>query len=284
VTAKELYRSFLSELSHLHSTHEASNITSMIFEHFAGIDRTSLIKEPDQILDKEKKAAISESLADLKKNKPIQYIIGEAWFFKMKLKVSPAVLIPRPETEELVVAVIQAIKNKPGSKIIDIGTGSGCIAIAIKKNITDSVITATDISKDALDIAKENATSQHTIINFLHSDFLSEAYDEHLENYDVIVSNPPYIPEIELEQMDKNVTDYEPHTALFVKNERPLIFYERIIFFAKDHLNEDGKIFLETHEDLAEEVCKLFDEHIYYTEIKNDIFGKQRMVIATRYR
>ncbi|MEO8768866.1 MAG: peptide chain release factor N(5)-glutamine methyltransferase [Ferruginibacter sp.] len=284
MTVNELYRSFLSELSSTHSSHEASNITSMIFEHFAGIDRSSLIKFPDEVLDEEKITAINDSLVALKKNKPVQYIIGEAWFYKMKLKVSAAVLIPRPETEELVEAVIHAVKNKPATKIIDIGTGSGCIAIALKKNIVSSAITAIDISADALNIAKENAANQSAIINFLQSDFLSAENNKGLEKYDVIVSNPPYIPKKELEQMDKNVTAYEPHTALFVENDQPLIFYERIHAFAKDHLNEHGMIFLETHEDLAEAVCKLFDTRMYKTAIKNDLFGKQRMVILTRYQ
>ena len=284
MTVNELYRSFLSELSHTHSSHEASNITSMIFEYFAGIDRSSFIKDPNKVLDEEKTTAINDSLAALKKNKPVQYITGEAWFYKMKLKVSNAVLIPRPETEELVEAVIQAVKNKTGIKIIDIGTGSGCIAIALKKNIAASSIIAIDISDNALDIAKENASNQHTTIKFLQLDFLSAEDNKLLGKYDVIVSNPPYIPKKEMEQMDKNVTAYEPHTALFVDNDQPLIFYEKINAFAKDHLNEHGMIFLETHEDLAEAVCKLFDECIYKSAIKNDLFGKQRMVIVTRYR
>ena len=284
MTINELYRSFLSELSRTHSSHEASNITSLIFEYFAGIDRSSLIKDPGKVLSEENIVAINDSLVSLKKNKPVQYIIGEAWFYKMKLKVSDAVLIPRPETEELVEAVIKAVKNKPGLKIIDIGTGSGCIAIALKKNIAASAVTAIDISADALDIAKENAANQHTIINFFQSDFLSRENNKLLEKYDVIVSNPPYIPKNELELMDKNVTAYEPHIALFVDNDQPLIFYEKINAFAKDHLNEHGMIFLETHEDLAETVCKLFDERIYKSAIKNDLFGKQRMVIVTRYQ
>lgn len=256
----------------------------MIFEHFAGIDRSSLIKDPGKVLAKEKITAIQESLSALKKNKPVQYIIGEAWFYKMKLKVSAAVLIPRPETEELVETVIRTVKNRPGITVIDIGTGSGCIAIAIKKNMAGSIVTAIDISRDALSVANENASRQDTLIKFLLSDFLSAENDGLLENYDVIVSNPPYIPINERAQMENNVVDYEPHTALFVENNRPLVFYERINAFAKDHLNKDGMIFLETHEDLAEDVCKLFEKNIYRTAIKHDMSGKQRIVIVTRYR
>ncbi|MFT3908657.1 MAG: peptide chain release factor N(5)-glutamine methyltransferase [Ferruginibacter sp.] len=282
MTVNELYRSFLKALPQTHSSHEASNITSSIFEYFAGIDRSALIKDPNRVLDEKTIGLINESLAALKKNKPVQYITGEAWFYKMKLKVSPAVLIPRPETEELAEAVIHHIKNKQAIKIIDIGTGSGCIAIAIKKNATASTITAIDISDDALLIAKENASTQNTSIHFLQTDFLSEKNWGLLEKYDVIVSNPPYIPEKEMGKMDKNVTAYEPHTALFVENNRPLIFYEKIAAFGKQHLTDNGMIFLETHEDLAEETCKLFNDAFYKAIIKNDLFGKQRMVIATK--
>ncbi|MEO6671238.1 MAG: peptide chain release factor N(5)-glutamine methyltransferase [Ferruginibacter sp.] len=284
MTVNELYRAFLNELSHTYSIDEASNITAMIFEHFAGIDRSSLIKDPGKVLVKEKITAIQESLSALKKNKPVQYIIGEAWFYKMKLKVSAAVLIPRPETEELVETVIRTVKNKQGITVIDIGTGSGCIAIALKKNMAGSTVTAIDISEDALSVANENASRQDTLIKFLLSDFLSADNDGLLENYDVIVSNPPYIPINERAQMENNVVDYEPHTALFVENNQPLVFYERINAFAKDHLNKDGMIFLETHEDLAEDVCKLFEKNIYRTAIKHDMSGKQRIVIVTRCR
>lgn len=283
MTANELYRSFLSAITPQFSNDEASNITSMIFEHFAGIDRAKLIREPNALLDEKTIVDINNSLSELKNNKPVQYIIGEAWFYNMKLKVSPAVLIPRPETEELVEAVIFANKNKSVKKIIDIGTGSGCIAIALKKNLQAINITAIDISNEALQIAKENAGIQQTNIQFLQKDFLSEKTWSDLEKYDLIVSNPPYIPEMELAEMNKNVTDYEPHTALFVDNDRPLIFYEKIAAFAKTHLEENGMIFLETHENLAEAVATLFNDD-YSTIIKNDINGKQRMLIATRYR
>lgn len=282
MTVNELYRSVLKALSQTRSSHEASNIASTIFEHFAGIDRSALIKDPGLILDEKIILLINASLAALNKDKPVQYITGEAWFHKMKLKVSPAVLIPRPETEELAETVIQYLKNKPVKKIIDIGTGSGCIAIAIKNNVPFAAITAIDISHDALAVAEENALAQNTAINFLQTDFLSEKNWPQFEKYDVIVSNPPYIPENEMERMDKNVTAYEPHTALFVENKNPLIFYDKIAAFGKQHLTENGMIFLETHEDLAEETCKLFNDDLYKAEIKKDLFGKQRMVIVTR--
>lgn len=282
MTANELYRSFLNELSHIYPNTEAADITSIIFEHFAGLDRKALVQDPGRILDKQIMLRISESLADLKNHKPVQYITGEGWFYKMKLKVSPAVLIPRPETEELAEAVINSIQEQKNATIIDIGTGSGCIAIAIKKNIPACNMTAIDISATALKIAKENAADMNADVRFIETDFLSEEKWDNLGKYNVIVSNPPYIPENEMDKMDKNVTAYEPHGALFVDNQRPLIFYEKIHFFAGEHLDKKGMIFLETHEDLAQEVCRLFNADNYIPVIKKDISGKERMVIVTK--
>ena len=168
--------------------------------------------------------------------------------------------------------------------IIDIGTGSGCIPIAIKKNMPALNITAIDISLDALAIAKQNAITHATTIEFKQLDFLNDAASATLDKYDVIISNPPYITEKQHDTMDKNVTAYEPHLALFVKDEQALIFYEKIVVFALTHLNENGMIFLETHEELAKEVAGLFDDKLYEVAIKKDIFEKERMVIVTRYR
>ena len=282
MTVNELYRSFLKELSDSHDVHEAATITSMIFEYVSGINKYALIKTPDAILPTEQINLIHESLAALKKNKPVQYITGEAWFYKIKLKVSPAVLIPRPETEELVAVVIDALKNKSGIQLIDIGTGSGCIAIAIKKNVPDVSVTAIDVSSEALIIAKQNALAEKTAIRFIQNDFLSKENQDDLGEYDIIVSNPPYIPQAEEKRMDKNVTEYEPHLALFVDDTRPLIFYERISDFSNKYLKNNGMIFLETHEKFAGKVAALFDSGAFRSEIKKDISGKKRMIIVTR--
>ena len=282
MTVNELYRSFLAELEQIYERSEAANISSMVFEKIAGITRPGIIKDPTQILDEKISGRLNESLLQLKTHKPVQYVTGEAWFYKMKLKVSPAVLIPRPETEELVDAVIHYLKDKPGAAILDIGTGSGCIAVAIKKNLPDVDVTGIDISDKALMIAKENSVTQQTNINFIQLDFLEEKNWQSLLVFDVIISNPPYIPENEKQKLDKNVTEFEPHLALFVENNRPLIFYEKIGAFGKTHLNETGKIFLETHEHFAEETAALFNDAYYSAEIRKDIYEKQRMVIATR--
>lgn len=284
MTIKELYRSFLIELSNTHNSDEAAAIAKNIFEYYAGIDRLTIMKDPDRVLNEKIVMLIKESLEALKKNKPLQYITGEAWFYGMKLKVSPAVLIPRPETEELAAAVIHSLQHKPGAYIIDIGTGSGCIAIAIKKNIPTCDMTAIDISIEALEIAKENAVNEQTNIHFIKTDFLSNAEQVVLGMYDRIISNPPYIPRNEMSKMDKNVTEYEPHIALFVEDNRPLIFYENVLSFANDHLKENGMVFLETHQELAGDVCNLFNTGIYKAIIKKDIFENERMVIVTRCR
>ena len=281
MTVNELYRYFLTELEGIYEKNEAANICSMLFENIAGITRPALIKEPDRVLDESTVLRLNSCLEELKDHKPIQYVTSEAWFYKMKLKVSPAVLIPRPETEELADLVISYLKDKPSANLLDIGTGSGCIAIAIKKNLPVVSVIAIDISNDALSVAKENAARVQTGIDFQKVDFLEEKMWGSLPSFDVIVSNPPYIPENEKQLLDKNVTAFEPHTALFVTNERPLIFYEKIAAFGKKHLKENGKIFLETHEDFADEVAALFNDHHYSAVIVNDMNGKQRMVIAT---
>ena len=281
MTVNELYRSFLTELEHFYEGAEAAKISSMVFEKIAGITRAGIIKEPMQVINEKISERLHECLNQLKNHKPVQYVIGEAWFYKMKLKVSPAVLIPRPETEELVDAAISYLKDKPGAVVLDIGTGSGCIAIAIKKNLPTVYVTAIDISNEALMIAKENSIQQQVNINFIQLDFLGEKNWQALPLFDVIISNPPYIPENEKKTLDKNVTEFEPHLALFVENDRPLIFYEKIAAFGRSHLKENGKVFMETHEQLAEETTALFNNEHYSAEIRKDIHEKQRMVIAT---
>lgn len=281
MTVNELYRSLLTDLERLYPKSEATNISYLVFEHISGITRQGIIKDPEKLVDKKTEALFADCILQLKMYKPVQYITGEAWFYKMKLKVSPAVLIPRPETEELVESATSYLTGKPGLTVLDIGTGSGCIAIAIKKNKPDAFATAIDVSSEALEIARENSIAQQTEINFLQIDFLDENMWKTLPSFDVIISNPPYIPSNEKNALDKNVIEFEPHLALFVENNRPLLFYEKIAAFGKTHLNKNGKIFLETHEQYAEETAFLFNNDLYTAEIKKDLSGKKRMVIAS---
>ena len=278
------YRNFIRDLQQIYSAHEAANITAMCFEKIAGITKSDVIKNPDLNLSEINIKNIETSLSELLLHKPVQYVLGEAWFYKLKFKVDEHVLIPRPETEELVNEINDFIKESCFKKIIDIGTGSGCIPIAIKKTFPETIVTAIDIDENAITVAKENASMIQTEINFFQMNFLDPANWNLFEKFDVIISNPPYIPFSEKELMDKNVTNYEPHLALFVPNEKPLVFYEAIALFSKTHLAENGKIFMEVHENLAKEVSDLFSQHEFKTEIKKDIFEKERMVMATHYR
>lgn len=280
MTVNELYRIFLTELQVVYQPSEAARISSMVFESIAGLNRSAIIKDPAQKMDEKIILKLNDCLLQLKMHKPVQYVTGEAWFSNMKLKVSPAVLIPRPETEELVNEVISFLKDNQFVSVLDIGTGSGCIAIALKKQLPDIQVTAIDISEPALLIAKQNAQQQQTDVDFVQLDFLDENTWQSIPSYDVIVSNPPYIPLAEKELLDKNVAAFEPSLALFVENNRPLIFYEKIAAFGKTHLKKSGKIFLETHENYAEETAALFNNEQYSSVIKTDIYEKQRMVLA----
>ena len=278
---KEHYRFFLQQLQTIYNLNEATVITDWVFESLAGIERFDIIKNPDLPLSATKEEALNKALTPLLQHKPVQYVLGEGWFYKMKLKVNEQVLIPRPETEELVQLVLTHFAtNQIAATILDIGTGSGCIAIALKKNIPAAIVTAIDVSEEALLVAKENANNQDTTILFFQTDFLNEAQWTALPTFDIIISNPPYIPIYEKEKLDTNVTAFEPHQALFVPDNTPLLFYEKIAAFGKTHLNSGGKIFMETHEDYARQTAGLFSPFYSEVAIKKDIFGKERMVVA----
>jgi release factor glutamine methyltransferase len=202
----------------------------------------------------------------------------------MKFFVNQDVLIPRPETEELVTWIVDDARREKSSgknnepEMLDIGTGSGCIAISVKKELPGSIINAIDVSADALFVAKKNAGVLDAQIDFLKIDFLDESAWTSLGMYDIIVSNPPYIPEKEKTTLAKNVTMYEPAVALFVQNGDPVIFYKKIAKFARSHLKPGGKIFVEIHENFSHEISVVFEEYHFRSEIKEDIYGKKRMI------
>ncbi len=279
---KELYRNFLVQLQKIYSLGEATSITDWVFEKMASLKRSDILKNPEKKISPAADELIQNTLQQLLLHKPIQYVLGEAWFYRMKIKVNEHVLIPRPETEEMVEQLITDRKSKlTDPAILDIGTGSGCIPIAIKKNLPASKLTAIDVSKDALTLAKKNATLHNAHINFMELDFLEEKNWSALGMFDIIISNPPYIPINEKEKLDKNVTAFEPHLALFVPDRSPLIFYEKIAAFGRDHLLPNGNIYLETHEDYAKETAALFHNNYQTVMIKKDMYGKERMIIIT---
>lgn len=281
---REFYNRFMDELKTLYSYDEAAAISNISFEHFAGKGRAEIITQPDHVLENEKVSALENALLQLKRNIPVQYVTGHSWFMDIRFKVDPSVLIPRPETEELVNEAITFIKENHKHTVLDIGTGSGCIPVSIGHQLPHTKITAIDISEAALSVAKQNAAANNTDIEWLLLNFLDETTTRSLPAYDVIISNPPYIPEQEKQLLDKNVTAHEPHGALFVPDNDPIIFYEKIAVFGLAHLAPGGCIFMETHESFAGKVADHFAAQGYQAVIKRDLFEKERMVIANRFR
>lgn len=282
MTLKELYRNFLLQLQKVYSLSEATNITDWVFEKMVSLKRTDIIKSPNKLITQAAGKLIQEALQELLTHKPVQYVLGEAWFYHMKLKVNEHVLIPRPETEELVEQLIADRRSRlTDPAILDIGTGSGCIPIAIKKHLPAAIIHSIDISEKAIELAKENALLHNTHIHFTQLDFLEEKKWPQLPMFDIIISNPPYIPLAEKEKLDRNVTAFEPHLALFVPSRSPLVFYEKIAAFGKTNLLPKGKIYLETHEELAKETASLFMKDYQTVMIKKDMYGKERMVLVS---
>lgn len=284
MTIKDLYQEYLIELKDLYQTGEADAISKIMFEHFAKTSQSDMIVNAKNEINDDIQILLQNALAQLKQHVPVQYITGQAWFYNLSFEVDNAVLIPRPETEELVLEAIHFLKENTEKKVLDIGTGSGCIPISIKKNVTKADVTSIDVSKSALDVAKRNAALNSVKIDFLKLNFLDENNHADLPSYNLIISNPPYIPEKEKDILDKNVTAYEPHLALFVPDNDHLIFYRKIVIFAANHLKINGRILLEIHEDFAAETAALFLAEKYTVEIKKDMQGKDRMLIIYRCR
>ena len=284
MTIKEVYSLFTNELKLLHTEGEAVAITNIVFDHYLKLNSTAVVIQGKEEINPKIFILLEEALAKLKTHVPVQYITGQAWFYNLNFEVNNFVLIPRSETEELVLEAINFLEQQKEKKVLDIGTGSGCIPITIKKNIPDVDVTSIDVSKPALEVAKRNAKINNVEINFIELDFLKENNHKNLPSFDLIISNPPYIPEKEKDILDKNVIAYEPHLALFVPDNDPLIFYKKIANFAENHLEMNGKILLEVHEDFAAETAALFSKEKYIVEIKKDMQGKERMLIVSHCR
>jgi release factor glutamine methyltransferase len=259
---------------------ELSSLMGMLIEAVTGWNRMQQIVNVNTELSKEQQAQIEQYAEQLLSGKPIQYILGKAWFMGNELMVNEHVLIPRPETEELVEWIISyaSIMNKPLS-IIDIGTGSGCIPIALKLALPLFSLTGLDISKEALAVAEINANNVKASIEWIEQDILNTAA---LDNtYDIIVSNPPYIPIREKANMQEQVVGFEPSIALFVSNEDPLIFYKAIAKMAKQNLSTNGQLFFEIHYDQGKAILALLDELNFHAELRQDSYGKNRMIRAS---
>ena len=266
---------FLVNLDNHTNKREVISIAYIIMLHLFNFNKSDVILFGDNKISNKDYLFIQDVVNQLKANKPIQYILGKVEFYNLQLKVNEYTLIPRPETEELVEWILEDKFNS----VLDIGTGSGCISIALAKN-TDACITAMDISPEALIIAKENAKNNSVDINFLKQDILSVSL---LNNYDVIVSNPPYVTYSEKNIMSSNVIEYEPENALFVPDEDPLLFYKKIIKLAANSLKYKGKLYFEINEKFGNKVITILRVNGFVDiELKKDINDKDRMIKAIK--
>lgn len=259
---------------------EAATMADWVLEYLAGSKRNERISK-NKLLSVEQSEMLDSISRRLLRHEPLQYILNEAWFCGMKFYVDDSVLIPRPETEELVEWIVSNCKFPIDSlNILDVGSGSGCIAIALKRRLGKAEIWACDVSEKALNVAKRNAKNLGASINFSQLDFLDENVHSQLPSFDIIISNPPYIPLSEKRSMHKNVTDFEPALALFVPDDDALVFYRAIAHFSQDHLHPGGAIYVEIHESQEESVKRIFEQSAYEVELKKDLNGKFRMVKA----
>lgn len=275
---KQVEEEFLKRLSHLYDSQEIKEIFLLCAEEILTLSRTKIILQKAMQLMEEDSSKFENLLSSLEKGIPIQYTLGYAWFYGMKLKVNETVLIPRPETEELVALILKENRNK-SPKIIDIGTGSGCIPIAIKKHLREAEVWAVDISHEALEVASINAENENCAINFVEADILHADNLFPQQDFDIIVSNPPYITPSEMSAMDVNVLNHEPHLALFIPEEEPLLFYEAIAGFAKEHLCEEGKLYFEINRQFGKELqLSLKKDGLRDVKIYQDMHGADRMI------
>ena len=284
MTITEGYHYISRELLSIYDQREAENIANLMIENITGLKKLDRVINKATQLTSSQEVILHQYTALLLQHQPVQYVLHEAWFYGMKLYVDEHVLIPRPETEELVEWMLKdAETNKQPINILDIGTGSGCIPIALKKNMPAAEVWAVDISNEALLVAQRNADTQQTNITFQQADILNKPYPSVLPTFDVIVSNPPYIPLSDKTAMHPNVLQHEPHLALFVANEDPLLFYNAIVDFAQSHLNPGGSLYFEIHEAMGEEVKQqLTQKGFINVQVKKDMQGKDRMVKATK--
>lgn len=280
MSVAELLKVYRENLLKIYNPREAKNITQWVFEKELQLNALKLEMNRYQLLTTHQQKELKTILKRLLNSEPVQYILGEAYFLGLKLSVNSSVLIPRPETEELVEWIAKEVGKNFNGKILDIGTGSGCIAIGLKKILPKAEIFACDISQEALQIATQNSQLLNFKIEFFKHDILAPDF---LNNsFDIIVSNPPYIPENEKEHIEKNVLNFEPHSALFTPNNHALIFYESIVKQCTNGLlNKRGQLFFEIHFLKAKETEQLLQTSKFKNiEVKKDIFGKERMVKA----
>jgi len=280
LTLNELKKLFTDQLSPLYDDLETNSIFYHTLFFRSQISKVDFLLNPNQKIDSD---LMIHDLNRLKKGEPIQYILGETFFMNLPFEVSHSVLIPRPETEELVDMIIKKYKERTSISILDIGTGSGAIAISLAHYLPQSVVFATDFSESALQIATQNALKNSVTIHFYQHNILSDSMDAFDCDFDLIVSNPPYIPQKQIIEMHRNVVQYEPHSALFVPDTDPIIFYKKIGKFAAQKLKIGEFLYFETHEDFHQEIM----DYLKKCELRNitslkDINGKNRFILAEK--
>lgn len=274
-TRREIFQALCHAANKCYGEEESRQIAEMILEYH-GVSRNSLIVEPGATLDI---TNLEDIIKQIETWRPVQYIIGSAEFMDMSLEVAEGVLIPRPETEELIYWITS--NRKQNVDILDIGTGSGCIAIALARAVENSRVWAMDISTEALAIARRNAMKYAPGVQFVEGDALANFSMLFDNKFDIIVSNPPYIPASDKALMRPNVTEYEPHDALFVADDDPLIFYRSIAHTARTLLRDKGELYFEIYEFLADEMRRMLQEEGYVdVVVREDFRGKQRMICA----
>ncbi len=278
MTTKELKSLFREGLTS-YSKEEADRLFFIFLEEISGISLLQFLSNSQKEIEKSEAGSLLKSLEQLKAGIPYQYVLGFTYFSGLKLNVSSAALIPRPETEELAYLIKERVRSKPGLRILDIGTGTGCLALACASNFKNSVVEAWDISDDALHLASANAISNKLNVDFKRVDFLKNATLPQ-DSWDVIVSNPPYIGLSEERKMDDLVLKNEPHLALFVPDHNPLVFYNAIVDYAQNNLTAGGQIFVEINQRLGEETLNVFRNKGFDAELLRDLSGNDRFVVG----
>ena len=282
MTIQSLIQHFKIALQNTHEERERQHIIYWCLEKVLSKRKIDLLLEPQQAVTPTQWQDCENIIVRLQKEEPIQYILEEAYFYDLKLKVNESVLIPRPETEELVEWILETL-TLPNPMILDIGTGSACIPLALKSQCKGASVHAIEVSESALKVAQSNAESLELSIQFYQQDILNPSAWAIHPTYDVIVSNPPYIPLMEATKMTQRVIDFEPALALFTPNDDPLIFYKTIGDFAQQHLKKEGQLFFEIHEEYGSELVELLQEIGFQSiQLKKDLQNKDRMIQCRR--
>ena len=280
---KNLKTHFFSELQTIQEDSEIESFFFILTEYLHNLKRIDVSLNPDFEVSETDLQKWNVIISELKTEKPIQYITGEAWFYGLRFEVNENTLIPRPETEELVEWIVDGQKTKDKRQkvsILDIGTGSGCIPITIKKEIPNALVSAIDVSEKALEMARKNAIDNEVEVNFILQNILES--ESLIEKYDIIVSNPPYVRNLEKQEIKKNVLDYEPHLALFVEDTDALLFYRKIAQLALSGLAPNGKLFFEINQYLGKETIELLENLGFKNiELRKDFVGNDRMICCT---